>query len=134
MVERWSLGVDGYEAELFECGPQRSVDQYGLVVVHFREQVDVWVRRETNPCAIIAAPPARARVWASGRLSAVLVIKSCKGSSGTDQATERAESMRSRQACRTQGGRYIWSQRSTSAGPLISLRTSSAEPSTSTIS
>lgn len=41
MVEGWSLGVDGDEAELFERGPQCSSDQHGLAVVHFCEEVDV---------------------------------------------------------------------------------------------
>src|SRR5882757_8330292 len=40
------------------------------------------VARFTNPCAIMAPPPARARVDASGSANAVRAIRSCRGSSG----------------------------------------------------
>lgn len=82
-VVKWGpFGVLGDEILLFECVAQCCGDLAGFLVVGLGKEVDVFRRRVTKPCTIMAPPPANAKVRDCGKASAVRAMRSCSGSRG----------------------------------------------------
>src|SRR5882757_5467683 len=89
------LGVANDQALSMECLTERGGDLERFLVVDLGDRSMSLVTRFTYPCAIMAPPPAGARVDASGSASAVRAMRSCRGSSGMHSGC-RARGVRAR--------------------------------------
>lgn len=134
VVKWWRFGVLGDEILLLQGTAQCGDDLASFKIGTSVKRSISFVGRVTKPCTIMAPPrpaPTCEPVARPARF-ARFVPAVDPGACGLGCRARR--SISGRHADRTHGGRYIWSHRRTSSVPLISSRTSSRVPSTSTIS